>query len=247
MTDPLPNDPMARRKRLTELIAGLKEKEALREIAGMLDAGFQPPDVMDCCIHGMREVGMQFENGRYFISALIMAGEIMRRATLILEPYLPRRTPDQATGVILLGTILGDIHDLGKNLFALLARSEGYELVDLGVDVAPECFLSEARNAKPDIVGISCVLNSTLPDLKEAVDLIHGEFPRETLKVLIGGNYVDEHVFSHVQADHWAFDAAQGVKNCNGIIAERRKTFGGKRQNNRRHTAKIIDNVSSEC
>ncbi len=247
MTDPLLNDPMGRRKRLTGLIAELKEKEALKEIVRMLDSGFQPAHVMECCIRGMRDVGKQFEKGRYFISALIMAGEIMRRATLILEPYLPRRTPDQATGVILLGTILGDIHDLGKNLFALLARCEGYELVDLGVDVSPECFLAEARNVKPDIVGISCVLGSTLPDLKEAVDLIHGEFPRETLKVLIGGNYVDEHVFSHVQADHWAFDAAQGVRNCNGIIAGRRKFFGGEGRNNKRHTAKIIDNVSSGC
>ncbi len=225
MTDPLLNDPTARREHLTELIAGLKEKEALQEIVRMLDSGSKPAYVMDCCIQGMRDVGKQFENGRYFIAALIMAGEIMRRATLVLEPYLPRQTPDQATGVILLGTISGDIHDLGKNLFALLARCEGYKVVDLGVDVAPERFLAEALKIKPDIVGISCVLSSTLPDLKEAVDLLHRELPQRGAKVMIGGNYIDDHIFSHVQADHWALDAAHGVQNCNSMVAEKKRVF----------------------
>ncbi len=223
MTDPLVNDPTARKEQLTELIAGLKEKEALQEIVRMLDSGSKPAYVMDCCIQGMRDVGKQFEKGRYFIAALIMAGEIMRRATLVLEPYLPRQAPDQAAGVILLGTILGDIHDLGKNLFALLARCEGYEVVDLGVDVAPERFLAEARKIEPDIVGISCVLSSTLPDLKKAVELLHRELPQGGAKVMIGGNYIDDHVFSHVQADHWALDAARGVQNCNSMVAKKKK------------------------
>jgi methanogenic corrinoid protein MtbC1 len=225
MNDPLVTEQMAQKEHLIQLIAGLKEKEALQEIVRMLDSGSKPAHVMDCCIQGMRDVGKQFEQGRYFIAALIMAGEIMRRATLVLEPYLPRPSHDQAMGVILLGTILGDIHDLGKNLFALLARCEGYEVVDLGVDVAPERFLTEARKIGPDFVCISCVLSSTLPDLRKAVELLHGELPRGGAKVMIGGNYVDEHIFRHVQADQWASDAAHGVKNCNSMVAEKKKVF----------------------
>ncbi|MCG6878435.1 MAG: cobalamin-dependent protein [Deltaproteobacteria bacterium] len=229
MTDPLVNDPTPQREHLTELIAGLKEKEAMQEIFRMLASGSKPAHVMDCCMQGMRDVGKQFEKGRYFIAALIMAGEIMRRATLLLEPYLPRQTHNRAMGVILLGTILGDIHDLGKNLFALLARCEGYEVVDLGVDVAPERFLAEARKIGPDLVGISCVLSSTLPDLKKAVELLHGELPKGDVNVIIGGSYVDENVFGHVQADHWASDAARGIQNCNSIIAEKKKISGSER------------------
>ncbi len=225
MTDPLVDEQKVQREHLTELIAGLKEKEALREIVRMLNSGSQPARVMDYCIQGMRDVGKQFEQGRYFIAALIMAGEIMRRATVLLEPYLPRPSHDQAMGVILLGTISGDIHDLGKNLFALLARCEGYEVVDLGVDVAPERFLAEARKIGPDLVCISCVLSSSLTDLKEAVELLHGRLPQGGAKVMIGGNYVDGHIFRHVQADHWALDAAQGVQNCNSMVAEKRKVF----------------------
>ena len=244
MTEQLMNDPTVQNEHLTQLIADLREKEAIREIVRMLDSGSKPARVMDCCIRGMREVGKRFEKGRYFIAALIMAGEIMRRATELLEPYLPRQTHDQATGVILLGTILGDIHDLGKNLFALLARCEGYEVVDLGVDVAPERFLAEARKIEPDLIGISCVLSSTLPDLKRAVELLHGKLPGGGTQIMIGGNYIDEHIFSHVQADHWALDAAQGVQGCNSIISKKKKVFQGDSQRNNLPKGKIIDNVS---
>jgi methanogenic corrinoid protein MtbC1 len=161
------------------------------------------------------------------MAALIMAGEIMRRATDLLEPYLPRHTQDTAAGVILLGTILGDIHDLGKNLFALLARCEGFQVVDLGVDVAPERFLDEAHRIDPDLIGISCVVTSTMPDLKRAVQLLHSELPRGRAHVLIGGSCIDEHLFSYVQADHWACDAAQGVQVCNRIWINRGDTLNG--------------------
>lgn len=216
-----------RRRRLIELIVKLLEKEAMREIGDMLASGCKPSDVMESCIQAMREVGKRFEEGRYFMAALIMAGEIMRRATDLLEPYLPRHVPDAAGGVILLGTILGDIHDLGKNLFALLARCEGFQVVDLGVDVAPEHFLAEARQINPDLIGISCVVTSSMPELKKAVELLHKELPRTRANVMIGGSCIDEHLFSYVQADHWASDAARGVQVCNRILINRRDILKG--------------------
>ncbi len=208
----------AQKRHLVQLITGLKEKDALREIERMLTAGWEPIRVMESCIQGMQDVGKLFEKGRYFIAALIMAGEIMRRATRMLAPHLPRQPSDQSVGIILLGTVLGDIHDLGKNLFALLARCEGFEVVDLGVDVPPERFVAEARKIGPDIIGLSCVLSSTMPDLKKTVTLLHGEAPPGRAEVMIGGNYIDEHVFRHVGADCWALDAAQGVQECNRIM-----------------------------
>ena len=208
---------------LIELISNLREKEAIGKIDEMLSAGLKPSSIMESCIEAMREIGRRFEEGRYFMAALIMAGEIMRRATELLEPHFPRQTPNGTSGVILLGTVLGDIHDLGKNLFALLARCEGFHVVDLGVDVAPERFLSEAQHVNPDLIGISCVVTSTMPDLKTAVELLHKELPRDRADVMIGGNCIDEHIFKYVQADHWAVNAVQGVKDSRRIIAEKNR------------------------
>jgi methanogenic corrinoid protein MtbC1 len=214
------NDDTAQRRHLVQLVTKLDEKEVLRTIEGMLASGWEPIQVMESCVLAMRAVGKRFENGQYFISALIMAGEIMRRVTELLEPHLPRQASGRSLGRILLGTILGDIHDLGKNLFALLARCQGYEVVDLGVDVAPQRFLSMARKVGPDIIGVSCVLSSTMLDLKDAVTLLHRELPTGRAKVMIGGSYIDEHVFRHVGADHWAFDAAHGVQECKKIMGK---------------------------
>jgi methanogenic corrinoid protein MtbC1 len=212
------NDQSKQHNLLIELIADLKEKESISEVKDMLASGWEPTDIMDICIQGMHEVGKRFEDGRYFISALIMAGDIMRQATDIIEVNFLQKKSDQARGVILLGTIRGDIHDLGKNLFAILARCEGFQVVDLGVDVPPERFLEEAKKIKPDLVGISCLLTSVLPELKTAIELLRREFPGHHSPVIIGGNCIDEHIFHHVQSDYWAENAVQGVKICRSVI-----------------------------
>jgi methanogenic corrinoid protein MtbC1 len=210
-----------RRKRLIELIVNVDERKAISEITDMLATGWKPADVMEICINAMQEVGKRFEEGRYFIAALIMAGEIMRQTTELLEPYLPRHNSEEIVGDILLGTISGDIHDLGKNLFATLARCEGYQVVDLGVDVNPESFLTEAKKIKPDLIGISCLLTSALPDLKSAVELLRRESSRHQALAIIGGQSVDEHIFNYVKADYWARDAAQGIEICQKIMTSK--------------------------
>jgi methanogenic corrinoid protein MtbC1 len=212
------NDRLEQHKLLIELVADLKEKESITEIKGMLSSGWEPTDVMDTCIQGMHQVGKRFEEGRYFISALIMAGDIMRQATEIIEVNFSQSKSDQTRGVILLGTIRGDIHDLGKNLFAILARCEGFQVVDLGVDVPPERFLGEAKKIKPDLIGISCLLTLVLPELQTAIELLRREFSSHHSHVIIGGNCIDEHIFKHVQADYWAENAVQGVKICRKAI-----------------------------
>lgn len=203
---------------LIELIADIKEKEAISKIKKMLSSGKAPTEVMDICIQGMNEVGKRFEEGRYFISALIMAGDIMRQATDIIEVNFLQQKSDPVRGVILLGTIRGDIHDLGKNLFAILARCEGFQVVDLGVDVAPERFLEEAKKIKPDLIGISCLLTSVLPELKTALDLIQKELTEQHSPIIIGGHCIDEHIFNYVHSDYWAQNAVQGIKICREII-----------------------------
>ncbi len=217
------DDAVKQRKQLVELIADLKEQEAMAVVKDMLASGVEPTQVMDICIQGMHEVGKRFERRQYFISALIMAGDIMRQATEIMEINFRQRKSDESKGVILLGTIQGDIHDLGKNLFAILARCDGFEVVDLGVDVAPERFLAEAKKIKPDLIGISCLLTSVLPELKSAIELLRKEFPEHNSRVIIGGHCIDEHIFNHVQADYWAENAVQGLTIVKNMVSKKAK------------------------
>lgn len=216
-----PQEYTARRDRLVELIIKLKEQECLDEIADMLASGWEAVDLLESCILGMRGVGKRFEEGRYFIAALIMAGDIMRQTTDLLGPHLTHQQYDQPSSILLLGTIAGDIHDLGKNLFSILARFNGFEVVDLGVDVAPETFLAEAKRVNPDVIGISCVFTNAVPELKKALELLRRELPAPRPPVIIGGNCIDEQISTHVGADHWVRDAAQGLKACQELVRQR--------------------------
>lgn len=204
--------------RLMELIADLKEEQALSEIGSMLASGWTPTDVMEYCLQAMQEVGKRFESGRYFISGLIMAGELMRRTNELLEINLIQKQAESTPGTILLGTISGDIHNLGKNLFAILVQCEGYHVEDLGVDVSPERFLETAVKIKPGLIGLSCMLTSALPELKATVKLLHDHSEEHRAPVMIGGNCIDQHILTYSNADYWAKDAIQGIRICNRVF-----------------------------
>ncbi|MFH1112667.1 MAG: cobalamin-dependent protein [Pseudomonadota bacterium] len=210
----------ARRQRLVEMIVELDERHCLAEIENMLSSGWDPMDLLDSCIQGMRIVGQRFEEGRYFIAALIMAGAIMRQAAELIEPHLVRRETYDSSGTIILGTIEGDIHDLGKNLFAVLVRCIGFQVIDLGVDVPPPAFLDAARQTRPDLVGISCVFTHALPELKTAVRAVRADLAPAP-PIIIGGTCIDELICRHVDADYWVRDAAQGVRICRKLLQEK--------------------------
>ncbi len=207
-----------RRQNLVRLIVELKERQCLAEITDMLAAGWDPLELLESCVQGMQEIGLRFEDGRYYISALIMAGAIMGQTTELLEPHLKGRKTDRVIGTLLLGTVAGDIHDLGKNLFAVLARFKGIEIIDLGVDVAADTFLSEARKIKPEMVGISCVLTTAWPELKNTVETLRNELPPPRPAIIIGGTSIDEQICRHVKSDYWVRDASEGLAICQRIM-----------------------------
>lgn len=207
--------------RLVDLVVDLREKECLDQMRQLLASGSPPIELLEACIEGVRRVGLLFQQGEYFIAALIMAGEIMREATELLSPYVLRGQSRSVNGSVLLGTIKGDIHDLGKNLFALLLQSNGFVVVDLGVDVPPEKFLSRAQEVHPDLVGISCVLTLGTEQLRAAVSLLHTEGIDPRPPVIIGGTSVDEQIFRYVKADWWARDAIEGLKICRRLMEEK--------------------------
>jgi methanogenic corrinoid protein MtbC1 len=205
-------------KKLVQLIVELKEQQALKEISDLLDSGCDPFAILDSSIQGMQEVGRRFEEGTYFISALIMAGAIMGQTTELLEPFLKGEQTEDVKGKMILGTVAGDIHDLGKNLFATLARYKGIKIIDLGVDVPADKFLSEAVLLKPDAIGISCVLSTAWPELKETIAFLKKELSETCPPIIIGGSGIDENVSNHVASDYWVRDASKGLKICQQLI-----------------------------
>lgn len=206
---------------LLEMIVELHEEPCLTELNVMLDEGVDPKVLQNCFMEGMRQIGIQFENGTYFIAALIMAGEIMRSAMDILNHHLTVQQNECRGGRVILGTIQGDIHDLGKNLFSLLLQCHGFEVIDLGVDITADIFLTKSKELKPDIVAISCVLTNSVQHLKQAVELLQEMLPIPRPPIIIGGTCLDEHLAKHIGSAIWAKEAATGLKICQKIMEQK--------------------------
>jgi methanogenic corrinoid protein MtbC1 len=167
---------------------------------------------------GLDEVGKRYENNEYFLSELLYAGEIMKTQFQALTPYMEKTALEQS-GSIILGTVRGDIHDIGKNIFEMLAQLSGFKIIDLGVDVDPKRFVEEAKSTRIGIIAVSTLLTSTLPEIKEILDELKKAGIRDQVKVLIGGNAVTKQFAVEVGADAAALDAIEGLEICRRWVA----------------------------
>jgi len=216
------------RERLDELIVRMDERGALAQIHARLDAGEDPAVLVEECRTGMERVGHLYEEGTYYISALIMAGEIIREATELLIPRLTAARRDTGGGKMVIATVRGDIHDIGKNIVIALLDAEGFTMVDLGVNVAPEQIAETVARERPDVLGLSCLLTSGYEALRETVDLVREQSAswHPHLPVVLGGAAVDEMVKERTGADAWCHDAARGL----GVV---RSLLDGPQQSSR--------------
>ncbi len=211
------NDPRAE---LIQRVADLKEQEALALVQARLDMNDDPIHIVEDCQEGLRQVGERYERQEYYLSGLIMAGEIFREAMEILTSIIEVRFSGNASGVILLGTVAGDIHDIGKNNLSLLLTSYGFTVHDLGVDVPPSEFLYKALEIRPDIIGLSGLLTSSYDSMRETVQLIRRSSDRQVAStpIILGGNQLNEQVCEYVGANEWVTDAMTGVRLCQRLI-----------------------------
>lgn len=200
----------------------LKEQSVLDLVRERLDAGDDPLEIIGDAQTAMRLVGERYEEGNYYISSMMMASEIFREIVEILEPLMSMEHVGGELGRILLCTVQGDIHDIGKNLLGILLRVNGFTVVDLGEDVAPETVAEETARIKPDIIALSGLVTISYESMKNTIQRVRSLDDKSITQtpVIIGGGTINEMVSSFVGADYWATDAMYGVQMCKQIMEE---------------------------
>lgn len=201
---------------LTQSVGELDEDKIKEMLEDFVKSGPSEEDAQKtvaACQKGMGMVGDLFEKGEYFVGDLIFAGAILSDALNILKPVIGS-AGGAKTGTIVLGTVQGDMHDIGKNIFKSMAEAAGFEVHDIGIDQRSEAFVSKVKEVKPDIVGMSGVLTLSIESMKSTVDALKAAGIRDGMKVIIGGNPVTEEARAYVGADAYTTNAAEGVKIC---------------------------------
>jgi methylmalonyl-CoA mutase cobalamin-binding domain/chain len=169
---------------------------------------------------GLDIVGKKYENNEYFLSELLFAATLMNDALEILEPLL-KTEKIKSKGVIVLGTVKGDIHDIGKNIFKMYAQATGFEVYDLGVDVEPEVFIEKIKEKEAQILGLSALLTTTILEMKTVIEKLKKAGIRDKVKVLLGGNAVTKEFAKEIGADAAALNAIEGIEICKKWVGEK--------------------------
>ncbi len=198
-------------EKLIHLIADLKEEEAVQATKELLDAGTDPLLILDYCKEATEIVGKRFEDGQYFIPDLLMSGEILEQVSAIVKSKLSKDVETKYIGKIVIGTAQGDIHDIGKNIVTFLLEANNFDVIDLGVDVAPDKFIEATKEHQPDIVGISALLTLAFDSMKKTVEAFEKAGLRDQVKIIIGGAPIDEKAVAYTGVDAFAKDAQRGV------------------------------------
>jgi methylmalonyl-CoA mutase cobalamin-binding domain/chain len=212
-----------------EILQGLYDQTLVGNAPAVLDltneglaSGLTPERMLfEALIPSLEEVGARFERGDFFVPEMLIAGKAMSGALDLLRPLLAE-TGAATVGKFVMGTVKGDVHDIGKNLVNIMLEGAGFEVIDLGVQVAPEKFIAAIEEHKPDIVGFSAFLTTTMPMFKANINALQKAGLRERVIVMVGGAPVTQEYADAVGADGYAADASAAVKLAKSLIKERR-------------------------
>ncbi len=194
-------------------------KGAQAGVKAALEAGLNPEAILkDGLIAAMGEVGRLFEEGEYFVPEMLVAARAMQGGLTLLKPHLAAGGA-VATGKAVVGTVKGDLHDIGKNLVAMMLEGAGFEVVDLGTDVTPEKFVKAVLDHQPQLIGMSALLTTTMPSMNSTVKALQEAGVREQVKVMIGGAPVTDGFARQIGADGYAPDASSAVRLAKSLIA----------------------------
>jgi 5-methyltetrahydrofolate--homocysteine methyltransferase len=201
------------KEELVTAIAELNEEEAMRLVHAMLDAGEDPQVILNATSEAMRIIGSRFDEREYFLPELIIAGDLMKRIAELVKPKLATKAATtKPLGKIVLGTVAGDIHDIGKDVVGFMLDANGFEVHDLGVDVPTATFVAKIREVQPEIVGLSGFLTLAFEQMKLTVEAIKEAGLRDQVKIMIGGAIMDSEAAQYVGADAYGANATAAVK-----------------------------------
>ena len=204
--------------KITEAIIQGNSYDIAELVQTSLDSGSDPHELFKAMISGLDECGKRFENKEFFLADLIMAGEAFTDGMKVLEPHLAENESIGQAGKVLLGTVAGDVHDIGKNLVGFLLKSAGFEVIDLGTDNSTESFVSAVKQHQPDVLGMSALLTTTMLGMEDVVKALEKEGLRDKTKIIIGGGPVSKKFAEEIGADAYESDAAKGVKKIKELV-----------------------------
>jgi 5-methyltetrahydrofolate--homocysteine methyltransferase len=201
------------KENLIKAIAGMEEEKAVKLAGEMLDAGTDPQAVLDACREAMSLVGQRYDEKEYFLPELIISGEILKQIGELVKPRLKAGAAQtEPLGKVVIGTVAGDIHDIGKDIVAFMLDVNNFEIHDLGVDVSAEAFIEKIKEVKPQIVALSGFLTLAFDQMKATVEAMKKAGVRDRVKVMIGGAPMDEAVSNYIGADAFGLDATAAVR-----------------------------------
>ena len=201
-------------REISEAVINFDVERAAELCRTAITIGVPPYEIIiDGMAKGMEVVSKRYESGDYFLSELVMAGETMKAALEVVEPQLIE-SGAKSMGTIVIGTVQGDLHDIGKHIFSNLLRGAGFKVIDLGFDVSPTAFADEVEKTKPDILGMSALITTTMTSMADTINELKKRGLREGVKVIIGGAPVDGAYAASIGADAATRDAVEGISIC---------------------------------
>lgn len=207
-------------KTLKTAIADLEIDDILPLVQSKIDSGEDPMAILKECSEGMDIVGERYKSEEYFLSELVVAGEMFTEAMKLIEPLLSVKAGDAPKVGLVLGTVKGDIHNIGKDIAAVLLKAAGFQVYDLGVDVPVSAFINKLKETDARILGMSGLLTPAFESMKNTVDAVVAAGLRDKVKIIIGGGVVTESVLAYTGADAFTRDAMEGVAMCKAFAAQ---------------------------
>ena len=205
-------------EKLVDAIVNMKEDEAVSITNELIEGGEDPAKILDACREAVGVVGKRFEEGTYFLPELIMAGEMLSQISTIVKPKLQDTQESKKAGKVLIGTVEGDIHDIGKDIVTFMLDVNGYDVLDLGIDIPPAKFVEAIKDFQPEVVGLSGFLTLAFDSMVETVKAIKDAGLRDQVKIMIGGGQIDDVIKEYTGADAYGLDAIAAVNLAKGWI-----------------------------
>ena len=203
---------------IKDSIIGLKTEETARLVGKALDDGIPALEIIDSgLIKGIEVIGERFKNNEVFLPEVIIAARSFQAGFTLLEPHL-KKGEYKAKGTVVLGTVQGDIHDIGKNIVAAIFKGNGYQVIDAGSDVQPQRFVEIAVEEDAQIIGMSALLTTTMPKMKDTIEILGERGLRDRIKVIVGGAPLNDRFATEIGADAYCQDAIEGIKAVAKLI-----------------------------